>query len=93
MDCIDEILSYYSDKNRTVLSTHLWCSQYLIKLTGALSKEIINSQIENCIILMLNLFIFEHPDRFHSLGKSIKELDNNDKGEVINILKSEFDYI
>jgi len=91
MDCFDEILCYYNEKNRTVLSTHLWCTQYLIKLTGARSGDMTTSKIENCIILLLNLFIFEVPDRFHSLGKSIKELDNSDKGEVITILKSEFD--
>lgn len=42
-------------------------------------------RIQNCLILLLNLFCSKHPDRYHGLGKSISELT---KDEIEHLYRS-----
>lgn len=87
MDCIDEFLEFYNNKDRTEFSTNLWCTKYLIELVKRPSSKL---QMKNCILMMLNLFIKDVPDHYHLKGKSVRELNNVNKKELIGVLKSEF---
>ena len=46
--------------------------------------------VENAIILMLSLCHDMPPDRFNSIGKDIKQLDEEERDDLVETLKKEF---
>ena len=78
MDCYDEILTVYNQSNSLQLSSEQWVYTYIIKLMNGLSKLYESLQIQNCLMLLLNLFCVDAPDRYHEQGKDITELTKNE---------------
>jgi len=89
LDDYDEILHFYNLINRTEQDSKKLCYQKGVNL---IFKYIDNSQrteIENKLIIILNLFFVDSPDHFHSQGKDYITLDQNEKSQVLKILKKE----
>ena len=78
MDCYDEILTMYNQSNYVHVSSDQWANAYIIKLMKDLSKLYESLQIQNCLILLLNLFCVDAPDMYHKQGKSISELTKDE---------------
>jgi len=64
----------YNNSKSLNISLDNWMNSYIIKLMKdpVLSRN--NLQIQNCLILLVNLFFAKLPDRYHGLGKAISEL-------------------
>ena len=84
MDCYDEILTVYNHSTCIQLSSEQWIDTYIVKLMKDLSKLYEALQIQNCLILLLNLFCVDAPDRYHEQGKSISELSKDELDELYN---------
>lgn len=78
MDCYDEILTMYNHSNCIHHASEQWVEVYIIKLMKDLSKLYESLQIQNCLILLLNLFRVDAPDRYNEQGKSISELNKDE---------------
>jgi hypothetical protein len=93
MDCLDEILIYYENKESSgSRATMSWISHILVDLMGDLEENNPESllKVRNCLLLLVNLFFdIEHPDSYHSQGISIHEITEKEKIKFIEILKSE----
>jgi len=79
MDEYDKILNFYNSKDRTEKSTVLWCNEHLVKLMQTLLKDPENSEAENCITFIMNLFFIEDPDHYHTKGKRIDNLNQKER--------------
>lgn len=85
MDCYDEILKVYHDKDRIDK-----CLKYLIELINKKSKKLTKLQFKNCLILTLVIWSPKFIDTYFSKGKEISKLDKDKKEMLIKLLKSEF---
>ena len=97
LEAYDQILKFFNKKDRTIKETEIWEDQTYINLMGFLKKkkEIENlynnyKLVENAIILILSLFHEVPPDKFNSMGKNVKNIDNSDRDDIISMLKKEF---
>jgi len=90
MDDYDKILSFFGNTERTEMSSRIWCDKYLIKLMDELLGDSDDLRAENCIILILNLFLIEEPDHCHNKGKSGKELKQMERAILKKVLNKEF---
>jgi len=93
MDCLDEILIYYenreSHKSRAIKT---WISHILVDLMRDLEGDDPHNylRVRNCLLLLVNLFFdIESPDHYHSQGIPIHQITEKDKIKFIEILKSE----
>jgi len=84
-DCFDKILKIY-DNNETMKY------KLLIEIMKDLDKEISNTlRIRNCLIFLINLcFNPKYPDYLDSKGKRPRELSEEEKLNMYDILKCEF---
>lgn len=84
-DCIDKILKICEN-------SEVKRYQALIKLMQDLDKEISNAiRIRNCLILLVNLcFNPESPDYAYNKGKVPKALSEQEKMEMRELLRCEF---
>ncbi|MFX1309291.1 MAG: hypothetical protein ACFE9M_07070 [Promethearchaeota archaeon] len=84
-DCFDKILEIYEN-------SEVKRYQALISLMKQLDKEISNAiRVRNCLILLVNLcFNPESPDFAYSRGKSPRELSEDEKFEMLELLRYEF---
>ncbi|MCK4379611.1 MAG: hypothetical protein KAW51_00625 [Candidatus Lokiarchaeota archaeon] len=84
-DCIDKILEICDN-------SEVKRYQVLIKLMQDLDKEISNAmQVRNCLILLVNLcFNPDSPDYAYNKGKSPKSLSGQEKIQMQELLKCEF---
>lgn len=84
-DCFDKILEIYEN-------SEIKRYKALIKLMKDLDKEISNAiRVRNCLILLVNLcFNPDSPDFSYSRGKSTRDLSNNERVEMIELLRCEF---
>jgi hypothetical protein len=93
MDCIDNILNYYQSKDTQNLDAiNSWICNILVNLLEDLVE--INSQnflrVRNCLILLINLFFnVDYPEDLNIKGKTIEELTDDERSQVLQILKSE----
>ena len=85
MDCYDEILNIYHEKDRINKSI-----KYLIELINKKSKRLTELQFKNCIILTLAIRYPNFIDPYLSRGKEISNIDDNNKKWLNTLLKSEF---
>ncbi|MBA7504460.1 hypothetical protein ES706_03103 [subsurface metagenome] len=97
LEAYDQILKFFNKKDRTIKETEVFEDQTYISLMGFLKKkkEIENlyqnyKLVENAIILILSLFHDIPPDRYNSMGKDAKNIDNSDRDDIISMLKKEF---
>ncbi len=97
LEAYDQILKFFNKKDRTNKETEIWEDQTYINLMGFLKKkkEIENlynnyKLVENAIILILSLFHDVPPDKYNSMGKDVKVIDNSDRDDIISLLKKEF---
>ena len=93
MDCLDEILIHYENKE-TQRSREIktWISHLLVDLMRDLegNSQESNLRVRNCLLLLLNLFFdVENPDHYHSQGVPINEITEKERQKCIEILKSE----
>jgi hypothetical protein len=93
MDCLDEILIYYENKetNRS-RAIKTWIGHILVDLMGVLEEDNPKNylRVRNCLLLLVNLFFdVEHPDHYHSQGISVHEITEKERIKFIEILKSE----
>ena len=86
MDCYDEILNIYYEKERKGK-----CLKYLSELINKKSRFLTELQFKNCIILTLAIMIPELIDVYSTKGKEKSELDDNEKERLIELLKSEYE--
>ena len=93
MDCVDEILIYYENKeihqSRAIKN---WISHILVDLMRDLEEDDpqSNLRVRNCLLLIVNLFFdVDNPDHYHSQGIPIHEITEKDRVKFIEILKSE----
>ena len=84
-DCFDKILEICENSEITRY-------QALIKLMQDLDKEISNAiRVRNCLILLVNLcFNPESPDYAYNKGKPIKKLSGEERIEMQELLRCEF---
>ena len=85
MDCYDEILNIYYEKDRKDKSL-----RYLTELITKKSKFLSELQFKNCIILTLAIRNPKFIDHYFSEGKEISDIDDNNKDLLNKLLKSEF---
>ena len=85
MDCYDEILKIYHEKDRVDK-----CLKYLTELINKKSKSLTELQFKNCLILTLAIWSPKFIDVYFSKGKEIRKLDENKKEMLNKLLKSEF---
>lgn len=85
VDCFDKILDIYTN-------SEVKRYKALIKLMKDLDKEISNAiRIRNCLILLVNLcFNPESPDYTYNKGKSPPELSEQERSEMQELLRCEF---
>ena len=83
-DCIDKILEICENSEITRYKA-------LIKLMQDLDKEISNAiRVRNCLILLVNLcFNPEAPDYTYNKGKSPRELSEQERIQMLDLIKSE----
>ena len=84
-DCIDKILEICEN-------SEIKRYKALIKLMQDLDKEISNAiRVRNCLILLVNLcFNPDSPDYAYNKGKSSESLSGEEKVEMLELLKCEF---
>jgi len=84
-DCIDKILEICDN-------SEIKRYKALIKLMQELDNEIANTmRVRNCLILLVNLcFNSDSPDYAYNKGKSPKVLSKQEKGEMQELLRCEF---
>lgn len=85
MDCYDEILKLYHEKDRIDK-----CLKYLTDLINKKSKFLTDLQFKNSLILILVIWSPNFIDTYFSKGKEIGELDKDKKEMMLELLKSEF---
>lgn len=54
-----------------------------------LSKLYESLQIQNCLILLINLFCVDAPDRYHEQGKLISELSKDELEQLYHSISIE----
>jgi len=64
-------------------------NEYIIKLMKESLISHDNLLIQNCLILLLNLFCAKLPDRYHGLGKSIVELTKDEIEQLYRYIRIE----
>ena len=89
VDCYDVILTVYNHSNCVQFSSEQWALTYIIKLMNNLSKLYESLQIQNCLILLLNLFCVDAPDMYHKQGKPISELTKDELEELYHSIRLE----
>ena len=93
MDCLDEILIYYENKeSQRSRAIKAWISHILVDLMVDLEEDNPENylRVRNCLLLLINLFFdVEHPDHYHSQGISIHQITEQERIKFIEILKSE----
>ena len=93
MDCLDEILIYYENKEtHRSREIQAWISHILVDLMGNLEDNNPKNylRVRNCLLLLVNLFFdIENPDHYHSQGIPIHEITEQKRIKFIEILKSE----
>ncbi|MFX1380330.1 MAG: hypothetical protein ACFFA4_14680 [Promethearchaeota archaeon] len=84
-DCFDKILEIHENNEVKRYKA-------LIKLMKDLDKEISDAiHVRNCLILLLNLcFNPESPDFSYNRGKSLRELSEDERLEMQELLRCEF---
>ncbi len=84
-DCIDKILEVCEN-------SEIKRYKALIELMQDLDKEISNAiRVRNCLLLLVNLcFNPESPDFAYNRGKSTKTLSGEEKMEMQELLRCEF---
>jgi hypothetical protein len=90
MDCIDKILDFYDKRNSHELrDIKIRLGKILIKLMDDLVNPKNFERVQNCLILMINLFFdIEPPDHYHTQGKSRSELSDDELNKVNEMLKN-----
>ncbi|MFX0135951.1 MAG: hypothetical protein ACFFDN_20075 [Candidatus Hodarchaeota archaeon] len=85
VDCFDKILDIYTN-------SEVKRYKALIKLMKDLDKEISDAiRVRNCLILLVNLcFNPEAPDYAYNKGKSPQELSDQERLEMLELLRCEF---
>ncbi|MFW9828664.1 MAG: hypothetical protein ACFFEY_13815 [Candidatus Thorarchaeota archaeon] len=84
-DCLDKILDIYEN-------SEVKRYEILISLMKDLDKELSNTiRVRNCLLLLINLFFNpDSPDYAYNKGKSPPELSQNEKHEMLELLRCEF---
>ncbi|TKJ23899.1 MAG: hypothetical protein CEE43_01675 [Promethearchaeota archaeon Loki_b32] len=84
-DCFDKILEICEN-------SEIKRYKALIKLMQDLDKEISNAiRVRNCLILLVNLcFNPDSPDYAYNKGKSSESLSAEERVEMLELLKCEF---
>ncbi|MFX1340112.1 MAG: hypothetical protein ACFFDK_15985 [Promethearchaeota archaeon] len=93
MDCLDEILIYYENReNQKSRAIKIWINHILVDLMGDLEEKNPENylRVRNCLLLLVNLFFdIDYPDRYHSQGVPIHKITKKERIKYIDILKSE----
>ena len=89
MDCIDEVLEFYEDPDRTFHSTYIWSVKYIAKLANKKVSNFNETQFKYCLLLILNLFWIEESDEYNNTRSTFNDLDDLDKKILADMLKSE----
>ena len=84
-DCLDKILEIYEN-------SEVKRYEILISLMKDLDKELSDAiRVRNCLLLLINLFFNpESPDYAYNKGKSPPELSQNERHEMLELLRCEF---
>ena len=95
MDCLDKILDFYNNKDTEELrDIRIRLGQILIKLMDDLKNPINLDRVQNCLILLINLFFdIESPDHYHLQGKSSKELTKDELDRLNELLLKELNIL
>lgn len=90
MNCIDKVLEFYEDPDRTFHSTYMWSIKYIAKLANKKVSNFNESQFKDCLLLILNLFIIKDIYHFEKKGTEFNKLNDLDKETLIEVLEYEF---
>jgi len=92
MDCLDKILDFYNNRDTEELrNIRIRLGKILIKLMDDLKSPGNLERVQNCLILLINLFFdIEYPDHYHLQGKSSKELTKDELDRLNELLLKEF---
>ncbi len=91
-DCFDDILEKFYLKKELYKSLQgkIWVSNVLIKLMKDFEETPASYlRVRNCLIFLLNLCLVDSPDHYHSKGKSMKELTESERNDLLDLLKIE----
>ena len=91
MDCIDQILEFYNHKEiHKYREIKIRLAKILIELMNDLNEKGNLIRVQNCLILLINLFFdLESPDYLHNQGKSINDLSEDELNIMYDLLHSE----
>ena len=85
MDCYDDVLKIYHENNG--IDNYI---DYMTDLINNKSEALTELQFKNCLILTMVISSPNYIDTYFSKGKEIKDLDEDKKELLFNLLKSEF---
>lgn len=91
MDCIDQILEFYNNKEiHKYREIKIRLAKILIELMNDLNEKGNLIRVQNCLILLINLFFdLESPDYLHNQGKSKNDLSEDELDIMYDLLHSE----
>jgi len=94
MDCLTRVLEFYDKKEREGLVksdlNRLWLSNLLIKIMSKFNGNSNNSELRNCLVLIINLFDNNSSaDHYTNKGKSLDELSQGEKSIFKRIMTAE----
>ena len=94
MDCLARVLEFYNKKEKEGLAqsdlNRLWLSNLLIKIMSKFNGNSDYSELQNCLILLINLFDNnEGPDHYTNKGKGLEELSQGERSMFKQIMAAE----
>ena len=94
MDCINQILNFYSDikskGSQESQEVKIWSLNAVRRLMEGLNDENDHLRVKNCLLLVINLFFnLESPDVLYNKGKSSRDLSNKERSSMCDALRME----
>ena len=96
-EAYDQILEFFHRKDRNPFLTEIWKDQTYVNLMSFLEQNLENhvrlrnyKLVQNAIILILSLFHNLPPDRFNYVGRDVHSMSEQEKFNVLSMLKEEF---
>ena len=87
MDYYDQILTIYEKSQCFQDSLDLSINTFIINLMNNFSKLNDKMLVSNCLIILLNLFYVNAPDIYHSRGKVLSDLAQDELEQVCCYIK------
>lgn len=89
MNCHDAILKEHEKFSlaKNAIQAREWLGKFMVRLTSKpIESQESKKNMQECLLLLVNLFFVETPDRFHLHGKPLKNLSSAERDKVRELL-------